>query len=172
MGEVYHEYMIKRKHTLIGMMVRVLFILLCALSIVLSTVFGPVAFIVGVALAYATRYVFHMTDIEFEYQYLSGECQVDKICGKMKRKGCGKIEMDKVEIIAPEDSKLLEPYEKQVYKLRDFSSLEKDADRYVVFQRNDSTLIKVIFEPNEDIIREMKMASPRKVNIKGEERPY
>ena len=62
--------------------------------------------------------------------------------------------------------------EKQVYKLRDFSSLEKDADRYVVFQRNDSTLIKVIFEPNEDIIREMKMAAPRKVNIKGEERPY
>ena len=90
----------------------------------------------------------------------------------MKRKGRGKIETDKVEIIAPEDSKLLEPYEKQVYKLRDFSSLEKDADRYVVFQRNDSTLIKVIFEPNEDIIREMKMAAPRKVNIKGEERQY
>lgn len=172
MGEVYHEYMIKRKHTVIGMMMRVLFVLLCVLSIVLSVVFGPIAFIVGVALAYATRYVFQMTDIEYEYQYLSGECQVDKICGKMKRKGCGKIEMSKVEIIAPEDSKLLESYEKQVYKLRDFSSLEKDTDRYVVFQRNDSELIKVIFEPNEDIIREMKMASPRKVNIKGEERPY
>lgn len=172
MGEVYHEYMIKRKKTVIGIMLRAVIILLCVASVLLASVFGPIAFVAGVAFAYLTRYIFQMTDIEFEYQYLSGECQVDKICGKMKRKGCGKIEMDKVEIIAPEDSKLLEQFEKQVYKLRDFSSLEKDADRYVAFERNDSSLIKVIFEPNDDIIKEMQMAAPRKVHVKGEERPY
>lgn len=172
MGEVYHEYLIKRKKTVIGMMIRVLFILLCVASVLLAAVFGPIAFVAGVAFAYGTRYVFQMTDVEYEYLYLSGECQVDKICGKMKRKGCGKIEMEKVEIIAPEDSKELEPFEKQVYKVRDFSSLEADADKYIVFQRNDSALIKIIFEPNEDILKEMQMAAPRKVHIKGQERGY
>lgn len=172
MGEVYHEYLIKRKKTVIGMMIRVLFILLCVASVLLAAVFGPIAFVAGVAFAYGTRYVFQMTDVEYEYLYLSGECQVDKICGKMKRKGCGKIEMEKVEIIAPEDSKELEPFEKQVYKVRDFSSLEADTDKYIVFQRNDSALIKIIFEPNEDILKEMQMAAPRKVHIKGQERGY
>lgn len=167
MGEVYHEYMIKRKMTAVGLCGRVFMILLCVASVLSAGFFGPMAFIAGVAFAYVTRYVFQQTDVEYEYMYLSGECQVDKICGKMRRKGCGKIEMSKVEIIAPEDSPELADYERQVYKLRDFSSLEADAERYVVFQRNDSTLIKVIFEPNEDILKEMQMAAPRKVHIKS-----
>lgn len=172
MGEVYHEWMIKRRMTVTGIALRVLFVLMCIASVLLSVVFGPISFVVGVALAYLTRYIFQMTDIEFEYLYLSGECQVDKICGKMRRKGCGKIEMDKVEIIAPEGHEDLAQYEKQVYKLRDFSSLEKDADRYIVFERKDSSLIKVIFEPNEDIIKEMQLTSPRKVFIKGKKKIY
>lgn len=172
MGEVYHEYLIKRRMTVVGIFARIFMILLCISSVLSYGFFGPIAFVAGVAFAYVTRYVFQQTDVEYEYIYLGGECQVDKICGKMRRKGCGKIEMSKVEIIAPEDSKALDEYERQVYKLRDFSSLESDADRYVVFQRNDSNLIKVIFEPNEDIIKEMQMVAPRKVHIKGNERLY
>lgn len=172
MSEVFHEWMIKRKITLIGIMLRILMILLCVAAVVLGTVFGPVAFVAGILFAYGTRYVFQMTDVEFEYSYLSGECQVDKICGKMRRKGCGKIEMEKVEIIAPEDSDSLKEYEKKVYKLRDFSSGQKDADCYVVFQRTDQGLIKVIFEPNDDIIHEMQNAAPRKVIIKGQQKNY
>lgn len=172
MGEVYHEYLIKRRMTAVGVCARIFMILLCIASVLSAGVFGPVAFVAGVAFAYVTRYVFQQTDVEYEYMYLSGECQVDKICGKMRRKGCGKIEMSKVEIIAPEDSQVLDEYERQVYKLRDFSSLEADVDRYVVFQRNDSNLIKVIFEPNEDILKEMQMSAPRKVHIKGKEKLY
>lgn len=165
MSEVYHEHMIKRRMTAVGICGRVFMIILCIASVLSAAFFGVFAFIASVIFAYLTRYVFQMTDVEYEYMYLSGECQVDKICGKMKRKGCGKIEMEKVEIIAPEDSPVLAEYEKQVYKLRDFSSLEPDAEKYVVFERNDSTLIKVIFEPGEDIIKEMQMNSPRKVYI-------
>lgn len=172
MGEVYHEWLIKRRMTVTGIALRVLFVMMCVASIILTLVFGPISFVVGVALAYLTRYIFQNTNIEYEYMYLSGECQIDKICGKMRRKGCGKIEMDKVEIVAPEGHEELAQYEKQVYKLRDFSSLEKDADRYVVFERKDSSLIKVIFEPNEDIIQEMQLTAPRKVFIKGKERIF
>ncbi len=172
MGEVYHEWLIKRKMTITGIGLRILFILLCVASVLLTVVFGAISFVAGIAFAYLTRYIFQMTDVEFEYMYLSGECQIDKICGKMRRKGCGKIEMDKVEIIAPEGHEELAQYEKQVYKLRDFSSLEKDAQRYVVFERKDSSLIKVIFEPNEDIINEMQLTAPRKVFIKGKKKIY
>lgn len=172
MSEVFHEWMIKRKNTPIGIMLRILVILLCVSSVFLFSVLGPIAFILGVLFAYGIRYIFQMTSVEYEYSYLSGECQIDKICGKMKRKGCGKIEMEKVDIVAPEESEALKEYEKKVYKLRDFSSREKDADRYVAFQRCDEGLIKVIFEPNDDIIREMQNVAPRKVIIKGQEKKY
>ena len=172
MGDVYHEYLIKRKMTATGIALRIFFVLLCIAAVVMTPIWGIMSFIAAVAIAYLTRFIFQLTDVEYEYQYLSGECQFDKICGKARRKGCGKIEMEKIEIIAPEDSKELEQYEKQVYKLRDFSSLEKEAERYVAFERKDSTLIKVIFEPNEDIIKEMQAVAPRKVIIKGQDRRY
>lgn len=171
MSEVYHEYMIKRNMTMTGRMLRIFIVLSCIASVVAGLYF-PYTFLLSVALAYLTRYVWQMTDVEYEYLYLSGECQVDKICGKIKRKGCGKIEMDKVEIVAPEGAKELEAFEKQVYKLRDFSSLEKCDGRYIVFQRNNDALIKVIFEPNEDILKEMKMVAPRKVKINMDEQLY
>ncbi len=163
MSEVYHEWMIKRKMTAVGIALRIFFVLLCISVACMTVIFGPVAILLAVALGYVTKFIFQLTDVEYEYLYLSGECQVDKICGKTRRKGCGKIEMDKVEIIAPENSDELAPYERQVYKLRDFSSLEQDANRYVVFERKDSSLIKVIFEPNDAIIKEMQAVAPRKV---------
>ena len=76
--------------------------------------------------------------------------------------------MSKIEVIAPEGSKELEQYEKQNYHMKNFSSLQKEADRYIAFERKDSGLVKVIFEPNEEIIKEMQKAAPRKVRIKGE----
>lgn len=172
MGEVYHEWLIKRRMTAVGIALRIFSVLLCISVACLTVVFGPIALLLAVALGYLAKFIFQLTDVEYEYLYLSGECQVDKICGKTRRKGCGKIEMDKIEIIAPEDSDELAAYEKQVYKLRDFSSLVPEAERYVAFERKDSSLIKVIFEPNEDIIKEMQAVAPRKVLIKGQEKRY
>ena len=67
-----------------------------------------------------------------------------------------------------EGSPELESFEKENYRVRDFSTLEKGARRYVAFVRKDSELIKVIFEPNDDILESMQMAAPRKVLIPRE----
>lgn len=172
MGEVYHEHLIKKKITTTDILVRAFFVCLCLLPtpFLLNSTLMVYALLLIIAFVYLATYMFKQTDVEYEYLYLSGECQFDKICGRTKRKGCGKLEMDKVEIIAHEKAKELEPYEKQPYKLRDFSSHDTTAEnRYVAFERKDSSLIKVIFEPSEAIIKEMKVASPRKVLLKGEQ---
>ncbi len=169
MGDVYHEFLLKRKMTAVGLAVRVFFVSVCFSLVCLGIMFvQPMFLMLAVAFGYLTRFVFQQTDVEFEYQYLNGECQFDKICGKSRRKGLGKLEMSKIEVIAPEGSKELEQYEKQNYHMKNFSSLQKEADRYIAFERKDSGLVKVIFEPNEEIIKEMQKAAPRKVRIKGE----
>lgn len=171
MGEVYHEQLIKKKMTYMDYVIRAIFVVLCFFPVPFLFFSNtlPYAVLLILALGYLAKFMFQRTDVEYEYLYLSGECQFDRICGKTKRKGCGKLEMDKVEIVAPEGSEKLEEFEKQAYKVRDFSSQDLEVDnRYIAFQRNNSTLIKVIFEPNDSIIKEMKMISPRKVNLKGE----
>lgn len=171
MGEVYHEHLIKKKMTVTDILVRAFFVCLCLLPVPFLLVSNVMvyALLLIIAFVYLAIFMFRQTDVEYEYLYLSGECQFDKICGKNKRKGCGKLEMEKVEIIAPEDSEKLAEFEKQVYKLRDFSSHDTTVEnRYVAFERKDSNLIKVIFEPSEAIINEMKMTAPRKVIVKGE----
>ncbi len=165
MSETYHERLIKRETTVTDIAIRTFFVLLCFMPVVFIRFVGGFAIILIVGLIWLAHFMFVLTDVEFEYLYLSGECQFDKICGKTKRKGCGKIEMEKVEIIAPEGAAELENFEKQSYRVRDFSSYSKDAERYVAFQRKDSALIKVIFEPGADIIREMQLMFPRKVIV-------
>ena len=171
MGDVYQEYLLKRKMTAVGVAVRVFFVSLCFSLACLGIMYiQPMFLMLAVAFGYLTKYVFQQTDVEYEYQYLNGECQFDKICGKTRRKTLGKMEMAKIEVIAPEGSQELAQYEKQNHIIKDYSSLEKSEDRYIAFERRDSGLIKIIFEPNETIIKEMQKLAPRKVRIKGEEK--
>lgn len=168
MGEVYHEFMIKQKITMTGIMLRVFSIALCIGGIYTLFLIGSLGVIIECLLIYLSTWIFKRTDVEIEYCYLSGECQFDKIFSRSKRKGCGKLEVNKMEIMALEGSKELDSFEKENYRVRNFSSLEKNARKYVAFVRKDSELIKVIFEPNDEILESMQMMAPRKVLISKE----
>lgn len=168
MGEVYHEFMIKQKITITGIMLRVFSIALCVGGLYIIFLIGSLGIAIECLLIYLSTWIFKRTNVEIEYCYLSGECQFDKIFARSKRKGCGKLEVNKMEIMAVEGSPELESYEKENYRLRNFSSMRKDAKKYVAFVRKDSELIKVIFEPNDDILESIQMMAPRKVLIPKE----
>lgn len=169
MGDVYHEYLLKRKITAVEIMLRVFGILLCVSGIVLFLFVTSYGAVLEVIFIYLTIWIFKRTDVELEYIFISGECQFDKIFGRSKRKGCGKLEIEHIEIMAIEGSPELENFEKANYRIRDFSSMQKDKRRYVAYTRKDSELIKIIFEPNDDILESMQMMAPRKILVKRED---
>lgn len=163
MNDDYIEYMIKRKNTAVGWILRILSIVFVIVCVFLFNVFKVFALLAGILAAYLVRYTFQTTSVEYEYIFFGGQCQFDKIMSKRKRKGCGKMEMEKVEIIAPEGSQELKGYDNKDYRTRKFISGNKDAIRYVAFERKDSELIKIIFEPNDKLIKAMQSSSPSKV---------
>lgn len=165
MNNDYIEYLIKRRMTPGGIAARVGSVLLVIVCVMLYSVLNFIAFGMSVVAAYLVRYTFQTTDVEFEYTYFSGECRFDKIMAKRKRKSMAVMEMDKVELIAPENDDRLSEYEKKEYQLKKFTSGEEDAKRYTAFMRNDSNLIKIVFEPSEEIIKSMQAYSPRKVIV-------
>lgn len=165
MGDVYHEYMIERKLTASAIWIRVLCVLMCFIPVLMIGFLSSFFMIVEVLVIYLAYFIFLRTNVEIEYSYLSGECQFDKIYSKKSRKGCGKLIVNDLEIMAPEGAEELKEYEKKDYRLRDFSSMKKDARRYVAFTKKDSELVKIIFEPNDDILQAIQMQAPRKVIV-------
>lgn len=166
MGDVYHEHMIKQKMTLVNIWFRVLAVLCCFLPIIFASVLGAFFMIIEVVVIYLAYFVFIRTNIEIEYSYLSGECSFDKIFSKKTRKNYGKLIVNDMEIMAPEGAEELKVYEGKNYRLRDFSSMEKETEKYVAFVKKDTELVKIIFEPSEDIVKAMQMLAPRKVVYK------
>jgi len=165
MSTMHHELLVKRKLTGGDLFLRILSIVL--FLVFLRFIFYTKWMIFFVFLAgYLVYLAFKRTDVEFEYAFMQDELRVDKIFSKSKRKSCGTIQMSDVEIVAPEDDDELKRYENEDYKIVDFSSRIPYDMRYVAFVRKDSGIKKVIFDPDEDIVKEMRRIAPNKVKMK------
>ncbi|OYO59414.1 hypothetical protein CG709_18805, partial [Lachnotalea glycerini] len=62
------------------------------------------------------------------------------------------------------DSYLLDSY-RNTSKVYDFTSLEPDHKVYAMVLHSNNGYIKVLFEPNSEILSAMRDAHPRKINI-------
>ena len=87
---------------------------------------------------------------------------MDKVMAKTRRKRVAAFELDKMEIVAPLKSWHLDNFKNRNDKTVDYSSgVEKQPEvRYVFYYEGSK---KVIFEPNEEMIKAMQLVAPRKV---------
>lgn len=101
-------------------------------------------------------------NVEWEYIFVDGQLDFDTISGGEKRKTRLRIDFEQVEVVAPAGSHALDAYKH--YKVRDYSSLKKDADIYVIVAKiAEEGLEQIYFEPSEKMISLMKEKAPRKV---------
>lgn len=161
MNETYVEWLVKRKTPAYMMLLRILSIML-AVCFVLLGFFSILAMIIGVILAVAAYFVYLNSDLEYEYLYVDKELTVDKVMAKTRRKRVAVYDVGKIEILAPVKSWHLDNYKNRTDKTVDYSSgEEKQPDtRYVFFYDGRQ---RVIFEPNEEMIKAITMVAPRKV---------
>jgi hypothetical protein len=163
MNEVFIEQLVKRKTTSKSIVAKVALILL-TLIVFAATMIIPFALVLGILMVVLDAYVFKMFDLEFEYTYIRGELSVDKIMGKERRKKAASFDLSQLEIVAPSDSYLLDSY-KNSNKVYDFTSLEPDHKVYAMVLHGNNGYVKVLFEPNGEILNAMRDSHPRKINI-------
>lgn len=161
MNEVYIEHLIKRKKTAASIALKVLLITLTVIT-VLAMFIIPYAMIIVLIMAFADFYFLPMTDLEYEYTYIRGELDIDKIMGKQKRKNAKRCDLSTMEIFAPTNSHALDSYKNRNYKVRNFSTLNSDAKTYSLFLHTGSELEQIIFEPNEEMVEAIKLYAPSK----------
>lgn len=161
MNETYVEWLVKKKTPSYMAFLKILTIMLAVCFIIVGFVFLP-ALLIGLIFAVAAYFVYMNSEIEYEYLYVDKEITVDKVMAKSKRKRIATYELDKMEIAAPIKSWHLDNYRNRNDKTVDYSSgEEKQPDKRYVFFYNGQQ--KVIFEPNEEMVKAMQFAAPRKV---------
>ena len=162
MSDFYTEQLVKRKTTAAVTIQKAALIAVTIVSFLLIFLI-PFAIIVPVVLIVVDVIMFKRMNLEFEYLYVNGDLDIDKIMSKEKRKRAYSMNVKDLEVIAPMGSHELDPY--QNLKPVDFSSGEEDHKKYVMVVAQNGKTEKVIFEPNATILDGMRLLAPRKVFI-------
>ena len=161
MEENYVEWLVKRKDPVYAWPVKVLMIVLCAVSAfaALQIMFGVLILVAACAAAY---FVFLNLSVEYEYLFADGGFSVDRILGKAKRKKAFDCEKEEIQVIAPADSYVLKEYEKQGMKVLSCTSGRTGAKVYALISQKGAVTTKVLFEPGEKMEAAMRRVLPSK----------
>lgn len=164
MSEMYTEILVPRKVTALDIFVKVCLVLLTGAAIAVGVIVRPLFLIAAAVLLVLDFLLIPRLSVEYEYLYINGELDVDKIFSKNRRKKAASYTMDQVEIIAPVGSDHLAEYNRRPgIRTVDFSSRQADASVYVMIVSQERQMERVLLEPDEKMLKDLKMKMPRKV---------
>lgn len=104
--------------------------------------FIPFGIILPVIMITVDVFVFRGQNLEFEYLYVNGDLDIDKIMGKAKRKRVFSAAISDLEILAPSGSEEVKRI--QVTKTLNFSSFDSEKKTYDLIVQQNGQKIKVI----------------------------
>lgn len=162
MNQLYAETGVKRKETMTSIALRTLLVVGIIVGIGLMLL-GGLFGILGIVIAVIMIFLFPKLNIEYEYVYVDGQIDFDRISGKSKRKTALRIDMEQVDIIAPEGSHALDGFTYVQYEKKDFSSGDKNSKPYIIIASKENKKYRIAFEPNEKMLAAIKQKSPRKI---------
>ncbi|MBC7960135.1 MAG: hypothetical protein H7X94_09730 [Vallitaleaceae bacterium] len=105
-------------------------------------------------------FLFRRFNVEYEYILTNYELDIDRIYNKMKRKKGISIDVKRFSIVVPVLKKEYENELSKVDKVLDFSSGVVKENTYAAIYTMDGKRIKLIFEPNEKLLKSIKMYCP------------
>lgn len=158
----YVETSVKKRETFATTAQRVGMILLAIIAVAVS-VYNFFTFIIGVLVVVGVIYFFPQLNVEYEYIFVDGQMDFDRILGSKKRKRDLRIDFEQVEIMAPEGSHSLDSYKGLNLKTKDFTSRDPEIKPYVIIYRKGNEGYRIVFEPSDKMIKAIKIKAPRKV---------
>lgn len=166
MGDVFNEQLVEKKGTLKDNLLKaaiivgaLLLIFICSFVKFLMAFLLPIAVVV----IFGAGFLMKRLNVEYEYVFTSGELDIDKIFNRNKRKRFINIDIRKIEIMAPIDSKEHQRELSNYEKITDCSSGVKNNNTYAAMLVRNGKREKLIIEPNEKMLKAFKKYIPRKI---------
>lgn len=160
MGDFYAEKLVKKKTSGKDIMVKCLMIALTVIA-VLSFFIIPFGIFIVFLIIGLDIFIFRSLDVEYEYQYINGDIDIDKIMHKERRKNVFTANIKNMELLAPSGSPQLNAFgDARIY---DFTSGYGEAKVYEMVFAEAGVKKRVIFEPDEHMVEGIWTQAPRKV---------
>ena len=160
MSDFYTEQLVKKQSGAKEMAIRAGLIVLTVIAVFIVLMF-PLGIILPILAVVLDVFMFRRLNVEYEYLFVNGDLDVDKIMSRAKRKRMFSMNVSEMELLAPSDAPELRQY--QNAKTLDFSSGTGQAKLCTLVVADHGELKKVVFEPNETIIEGFFVLAPRKV---------
>ena len=160
MNEFLTEQLVKRSKTAATTMKKAGLILATIISLFLGFI-HPMLVWVMIILVVLDIFLFKRMNVEFEYVLFNGDLDIDKIFDKESRKRVFSTNIKEMVVIAPVGAVELQPH--QGLKALDFSSHNPEDKTYEMVTEFHGETVRVLFNPNETILDNMKNLAPRKV---------
>ena len=104
MSDYYTEQLVKKKADGKDIVIKILLIFCTVFSFFLVLLM-PFLMILPVLLIVLDVFLFRRLDLEYEYLYVNGDLDIDKIMGKQKRKRVFSMNVNDMELLAPRGGK-------------------------------------------------------------------
>ena len=138
----------------------------CVILPILALVAAPGMFkIIGLLVAVIADivmiYFLPNPHIDYEYVFVDGQIDFDRIIAQNTRKTMCRTDLEKVEVVAPEGSHALDGF--QNLPQQDYSSRNEEDHHYIVVAKGEKGNIRIRFTPDERLVDQMKMKSRSKI---------
>ena len=163
MNETYVECMVAHKKSPIADKFKIIMYGLALLCLIVGLFFGNIGIIPAIPLALLGYFLAPRLDIEYEYLYLEKSISIDKVMAKEKRKHVVDIDLNTMEIMAPISSHELDSYKSQNIAYKEYASGEEGAKVYAIVYNDKESKQMVGIEPNEEMLKAIKMFFPRQL---------
>lgn len=167
MSDLYLEELVKKKRTGKDNAMRIGLMALTAVLVVLALLSWNMLIIVpAIAICVVDIFIFPRFQTEWEYQYVNGEIDVDRILNKAKRKRVASYDISNAEILAPAASHRMDYYNNNPkLKVKDFTSCDPERSKsvYAMIVSQEGEIQKILFEPTQQMLRDLRAKAPRKV---------
>ena len=164
MSDLYTELLVKKEKTAKDSLIRIGLMTLVVLLAFVGLFIYPLFLLGAVAAGVAAYFIIPRTELEFEYLFVNGEMDIDKIMAKSKRKRVLSFNLAEADIAAPVKSHRMDYYNgNQKMKVLDFSSGNPEHNRMAVITRVNNEACRIILEPDEALVKSMKNSAPSKV---------
>ena len=166
------EYLVRRKNTTKTTVLKVLIVfgavIFTLIMLILSMTIRTFSFIFLLLIAggiYGAWYLLGTFKVEYEYIVTNGEMDVDKIMSQRKRKRLISINFRNMDIMAPMGGEHKQEFENQSIQKTIDASISQDTKGayFIVVRHAKLGFLRLVFNPNERIIKSAKMVAPRKV---------
>lgn len=160
---LYSDTYVHSQLTKDKLMMRRLMIAACiVLPIVGIIIFQNIwIFLVTIIIDIVLTYFLPNKRVDYEYVFVDGQIDFDRIIADANRKNMCRTDLEKAEIVAPEDSHSLDHF--QNLPMEDYSSGKEEDKHYILVVKGDKGNKKIRFTPNERLLEQMKMKARSKI---------